>query len=82
MWALQNTTPFAAGRTWSRDINGWHQWIVAVKATYRFNDRGDIALADEQPEPVLAPEYLVSPACPACNTMPIWYRQNHPPTSS
>ncbi|MEZ5510145.1 MAG: DUF2169 domain-containing protein [Gammaproteobacteria bacterium] len=61
MWALQNTTPFAAGRTWSRDINGWHQWIVAVKATYRFNDRGDVALADEQPEPVLAPEYFGEP---------------------
>lgn len=61
MWALNNRTPFAAGRTWSRDLNGWHQWIVAVKATYEFTEQGEIKLAEEQTEPVLAPEYFGEP---------------------
>ncbi len=61
MWALNNKTPFAAERTWGRDINGWHQWIVAVKATYDISDNGELVLAEEQSEPLFAPEYFGEP---------------------
>ena len=61
MWALNNRTPFAAERTWGRDQNGWHQWIVAVKATYQMDDHGELALAAEQSPPLLAPEYWGEP---------------------
>lgn len=61
MWALNNKTPFAVGKAWGRDINGWHQWIVAVKATYRINTEGEPLLAEEQPPPLLAPEYFGEP---------------------
>ena len=61
MWALKNKTPFAAERTWGRDINGWHQWIVAVKATYDIKTSGELELAEEQAEPLFAPEYFGEP---------------------
>ncbi|WP_290593952.1 MULTISPECIES: DUF2169 domain-containing protein [unclassified Ketobacter] len=61
MWALANKTPFAAERTWGRDLNGWHQWIVAVKATYNIQDDGVLELADEQCEPLFAGEYFGEP---------------------
>ncbi|MAR89387.1 MAG: hypothetical protein CML06_00690 [Pseudomonadales bacterium] len=61
MWALNNKTPFAPERTWSRDPNGWHQWIVAVKATYDLAPDGEPTLAEAQTEPLLAPEYYGEP---------------------
>jgi len=61
MWALKNKTPYAAERSWGRDLNGWHQWIVAVKATYRIGDQGELTLAEEQLPPLLAPEYYGEP---------------------
>ncbi|MBA54408.1 MAG: hypothetical protein CMK89_08140 [Pseudomonadales bacterium] len=61
MWALNNKTPFAAERTWGRDLNGWHQWIVAVKATYDILPDGELELAEEQAEPLFAPEYFGEP---------------------
>lgn len=61
MWALNNKTPYAAERTWGRDINGLHQWIIAVKATYNIQKDGNITLADEQDEPLFAPEYFGEP---------------------
>lgn len=60
MWALNNKTPFAAERSWGRDLNGWHQWIVAVKATYVIGEHEPL-LADEQTPPLLAPEYFGEP---------------------
>ena len=30
MWVLNNRTPYAAERTWTRDKTGMHQWLVAV----------------------------------------------------
>ena len=33
MWALRNHTPFAADRNWTRDKDGHHWWIVAIRAT-------------------------------------------------
>lgn len=61
MWSLSNKTPFAAERIWGRDINGWHQWIVAVKGTYTIGEQGELTLADAQSPPLLAPEYYGEP---------------------
>ncbi|WAS97250.1 DUF2169 family type VI secretion system accessory protein [Nannocystis punicea] len=61
MWALDNRTSFAAGRNWTRDKDGVHWWIVAVKATFDVNHQGRAILADVQPPPVLAPEYFGDP---------------------
>ncbi len=40
-----------------RDLEGVHQWIVIVKATFAIHPEGTLVLADEQVEPLLAPEY-------------------------
>ena len=57
MWSITNHTPFKAGKTWGRDKEGVHEWIVAVKGTYDILPDGSLKLADEQLEPLLAPEY-------------------------
>jgi hypothetical protein len=57
MWAVKNHTPYAVGRAWGRDKDGVHEWIVAVKATFNIKPNGELVLADEQPKPLLAPEY-------------------------
>src|SRR5262249_16655390 len=57
MWAIENRTPYAVGRTWGRNKDGLHEWIVAVKGTFKIRPDGSLTLADEQPEPLLAPEY-------------------------
>jgi hypothetical protein len=57
MWAVLNCTPYAADRSWGRDKNGVHEWIVAVKATFDVKPNGNLVLADEQPPPLLVPEY-------------------------
>ena len=57
MWELDNQTPFEAERTWVRDKDGAHQWIVVVKATYDIAEDGTLTLAEEPVEPLLAPEY-------------------------
>ncbi len=62
MWALKNTTPYAAERNWTRDKDGNHVWIVAMKATFDILGNGSLRLADEQPPPALAPEFHGDPA--------------------
>lgn len=57
MWYITNHTPFKAGKTWGRDKEGVHQWIVAVKGTYDILPDGSVKIADEQLDPLLAPEY-------------------------
>src|SRR4051794_10326106 len=57
MWMLDNKTPYAAERTWTRDKNGAHHWLVAVKATFDIGADGRVPLAPEQAPPLLAPEY-------------------------
>jgi hypothetical protein len=57
MWALTNHTPYKVGKTWGRDKDGVHEWIVAVKGTFNIQPDGRLALADEQIEPLLMPEY-------------------------
>lgn len=61
MWALKNHTPYAAERNWTRDKDGVHWWLVAVRATFDLAPGGRLTLADEQPPPLLAPEYLGEP---------------------
>jgi hypothetical protein len=61
MWTLDNSTPYAAERSWTRDKDGVHQWIVAVKATFDVTRDGTLRLADVQPPPILAPEYHGEP---------------------
>jgi hypothetical protein len=61
LWAIANHTPYGADRNWTRDKHGMHWWIVAVKATYRIEPKGILKLAEEQPPPLLAPEYSGDP---------------------
>ena len=61
MWALNNSTPYAAERTWIRDKNGAHHWIVVVKATFDIGENGKLTLADEQLPPIHEPEYWGEP---------------------
>ncbi|MBL8970329.1 MAG: DUF2169 domain-containing protein [Myxococcales bacterium] len=57
MWLLRNRTPYAAGRNWVRDPRGVHWYLIAVRCSYTLESRGRLDLADEQPPPVLVPEY-------------------------
>jgi hypothetical protein len=61
MWMLDNRTPYAAERNWTRDKHGAHHWVVAVKASFAITPGGVVSLADEQPKPALAPEYQGEP---------------------
>lgn len=61
MWSLKNRTAYAAERNWTRDKDGVHWWLVAVKATFDIAPGGRLMLADEQPPPVLMPEYFGEP---------------------
>src|SRR5689334_358370 len=61
MWTLFNHTPFAADRNWTRDKNGMHWWIVAVRVTFDLAPDGRLSLAEEQLPPLLAPEYFGEP---------------------
>lgn len=61
MWAIFNRTPYAVERNWTRDKEGMHWWLVAVKAGFDIGPNGRLKLADEQPPPLLAPEYFEEP---------------------
>src|SRR5262249_2456966 len=58
MWALHNKTPFEADRTWIRDKDGAHHWIVVVKATYDVLLTGGLELSREPLEPLQIPTYI------------------------
>lgn len=58
MWQLDNRTPFAAERTWTRDRDGAETWLVAVKCTFDVLPDGTTTVADEQPPVVRAAEYI------------------------
>lgn len=60
MWQIDNRTPFAAERTWTRGRDGAEIWLVAVKCTFEITADGGTTLADEQPPVVRAPEYIDS----------------------
>jgi len=57
MWAIRNRTPYKVGKTWQRNKDGVHEWIVAVKATYNIRPDGSTVLAEEQFDPLLLPQY-------------------------
>ena len=57
MWIVENRTPYAADRTWIRDKDGSHHWVVVVKATFSIRADGNLELADEQLPPLHAAEY-------------------------
>lgn len=61
MWTLSNRTPYAAERTWVRDKDGHHVWVVALKATFDLDDTAQLRLSDEQEPPLLEPVYLGEP---------------------
>ena len=46
MWLLDNQTPYAAERNWTRDASGTHWWIVAVRGTFSVGSDGRPALDD------------------------------------
>lgn len=62
MWAIDNRTPHAVERTWVRDPEGRHQWVVVLKATFDVGERGALRQSDEQPPPRHEPEYRGDPA--------------------
>jgi hypothetical protein len=68
MWQLDNRTPFAAERTWTRDRDGAAVWLVAVKATFDILPDGSTAPAGDQPPVVIAPEYT-NPRDPAHSSL-------------
>lgn len=61
VWALDNKTPYEAERNWTRDKDGVHWWLVAVRATFVIKPSGGVTLAEEQRPPILAPEYVGEP---------------------
>jgi len=57
VWAIDNRTPYAVGKTWGRDKDGVHEWIVGVKATFDILSNGQLVLAPEQIPVSLAPSW-------------------------
>jgi hypothetical protein len=57
MWTVTNNTPYKAAGSWGRDKDGVHEWIVAVKAAYDIRPDGNVVLAEQQVEPLMAPEF-------------------------
>jgi hypothetical protein len=57
MWSIRNQTPYKVGKTWGRSKEGVPEWIVSVKGTFEIRANGALALAEDQLEPLIAPEY-------------------------
>ena len=68
MWQLENRTPFAAERTWTRGRDGAEIWLVAVKCTYDIRPDGTTEVAADQPPVTLAPAYM-NPDAPAQSSL-------------
>lgn len=62
MWAIKNKTAYATERSWTRDKQGMHHWLVVVQATFNIAPGGRLALVDDQPPPLQEPEYHGDPA--------------------
>jgi hypothetical protein len=58
---IHNHTPFRTERGILVDKDGAQIWIVAIKATYTFDNSGQVALAAEQEPVCVAPEYFGEP---------------------
>lgn len=61
MWALTNSTPFRAERSWVRDKNGAEVWLVAVKGTFIIGEDGSTQVADDQMEVSIVPKFRGEP---------------------
>lgn len=62
MWMVNNLSPYAADRCWTRDRDGSEIWLVAAKATFLIDPDGRTSLAsDDQLEVFLAPEFRGDP---------------------
>jgi hypothetical protein len=61
MWQIDNRTPFAAERGWTRDRNGAEVWLVAVKCTFDIQPEGSTVVSAEQPPILRVPEYHGEP---------------------
>lgn len=57
MWALENTTPYAAERTWVIDQKGEKSWVVVVKATYDILKNSHVELSEKQEDPLFTSQY-------------------------
>jgi hypothetical protein len=68
MWQIDNSTPFAAERTWTRGLDGAEIWLVAVKCTFDIKPDGTTEVAVNQPPVTMAPEYT-DPAAPARSSL-------------
>ena len=55
VWVIDNRTPFAAERNWTRDESGAEVWLVAVRATFDLADDGTLTPVDPQPPVNQAP---------------------------
>jgi hypothetical protein len=62
MWLLDNSTPFAAERTWIRDAAGEEIWLVAIKATFEIDPGGRQCVVDEQEPVSRVPKFIGDPA--------------------
>jgi len=62
MWQVLNYTPYGAGKSWIRDKTGQSHWLVAIKATFDILEGGRLRRSEEQPPPLLAPEFWGDPA--------------------
>lgn len=68
MWQIENQTPYAAERTWVRDLEGAEIWIVAVKCTFDVLGDGSTEVAEVQPPVVQIPAYM-DPDAPARSSL-------------
>lgn len=62
MWQLVNHTPYAAERSFVRDLDGAEIWLIAVKCTYALGGDGSTSLLEEQAPVFLAPRYRGEPS--------------------
>ena len=58
MWEVNNLTPFAADRAWTRGRDGEEIWLVAVKCTYDIKPDGTTEPSSAQPPVTMTPEYM------------------------
>ncbi|MBM7046359.1 DUF2169 domain-containing protein [Rhizobium lusitanum] len=57
MWQVDNRTPFAALGYFVRDRRGMENWVVAVRARFDIQEGGLNAVADDQGEIRITPDY-------------------------
>jgi hypothetical protein len=55
MWQIENKTPFAAERGWTRDRDGAEVWLVAAKCTFDIHPDGTTWVSSEQPDVLRLP---------------------------